>query len=64
MLELEESSLNITDTGAPQNRPKVPITRPQLRVIRCTEQEVMAHQHRIDDIDQASGGKCLWNSTS
>ena len=64
MLELEESSLSITDAGAPQNRPAVPTTRPQLRVIRCTEQEVMAHQHQLDDIDQASGGKCLWNSTS
>ncbi len=64
MLELEESSLTISDAGIPQSGPVLPISRPQLRVVRCTEQEILAHQHRLDEIDKASGGKCLWNPAS
>ena len=64
MLELEESSLNSTDEGIAQSGPVLPSSRPQLRVVRCTEKEILAHQHRLDEIDKASGGKCLWNLTS
>ncbi len=35
--------------------------RPQLRVIAPTDSEVKAHQRCLAAIDQASGGKCLWN---
>ena len=34
--------------------------RPALKVIRATEEELMAHQQRLKAIDEASGG-CLWN---
>ena len=32
----------------------------QLRVIRATEAEQAAHQARLQAIDEASGGRCLW----
>jgi len=64
MMELEDSQLNITESAAPEHRPMVSTKRTQLRVIRCSGQELMAHANRLDDINQASGGKCLWNSSS
>jgi DNA polymerase-3 subunit epsilon len=34
--------------------------RPALNVIRCTEEELMAHQQRLEAIEKAAGG-CIWN---
>ena len=34
--------------------------RPALKVIRCTEEELAAHQQRLEAIEKA-GGACLWN---
>jgi DNA polymerase-3 subunit epsilon len=34
--------------------------RKALRVIRANEEESEAHQARLQEIDKASGGKCLW----
>jgi DNA polymerase-3 subunit epsilon len=34
--------------------------RPALKVIRCTEEELDAHQQRLEAIEKASG-VCLWN---
>lgn len=34
--------------------------RPPLRVIRATEEELAAHAKRLEAIDKASGGKCVW----
>ena len=34
--------------------------RPALNVIRCTEEELVAHQQRLEAIEQA-GGLCIWN---
>ncbi|MDI1231672.1 MAG: DNA polymerase III subunit epsilon [Methylobacter sp.] len=34
--------------------------RPALKVIRCTEQELNAHQQRLEAIEKAAG-TCLWN---
>lgn len=43
------------------NKPKVlPADRPKLKVIACDEQELLAHQQRLDAITKASG-LCLWN---
>lgn len=36
--------------------------RPPLRVIRATEEELAAHAQRLEAIDKASGGKCVWKS--
>lgn len=34
--------------------------RPALKVIRCNEEEQIAHQQRLETIEKASGG-CVWN---
>lgn len=34
--------------------------RPPLRVIRATDEELAVHQKRLEAIDKASGGKCVW----
>ncbi len=34
--------------------------RPALKVIRCTEAELNAHQQRLEAIEKA-GGACIWN---
>ncbi|MDP1771525.1 MAG: DNA polymerase III subunit epsilon [Methylobacter sp.] len=34
--------------------------RPTLKVIRCTEDELDAHQQRLEAIEKA-GGACIWN---
>ncbi|MGR9072368.1 MAG: DNA polymerase III subunit epsilon [Gammaproteobacteria bacterium] len=34
--------------------------RPRLRVIRCSDEELKRHQERLEAIDKASGGRCLW----
>lgn len=34
--------------------------RPPLKVIRCTEEELSAHQQRLEAIEKA-GGVCIWN---
>ncbi|MDZ7663219.1 DNA polymerase III subunit epsilon [Thiohalophilus sp.] len=34
--------------------------RPPLKIIRASETEQLAHQARLEAIDQASDGQCLW----
>lgn len=34
--------------------------RPSLKIIRCTEEELSAHQQRLEAIEKA-GGVCIWN---
>lgn len=35
--------------------------RPALKVIRCSEEELNAHQQRLEAIEKA-GGACIWNA--
>lgn len=34
--------------------------RPRLRIIRALDDELLLHRQRLDDIDKASSGNCLW----
>ncbi len=34
--------------------------RPPLRVVHATPEELARHEERLDDIEKASGGQCLW----
>ncbi len=45
--------------GATGIRP-LPADRPPLRVVRASAEEAAAHQARLEAIDEASGGACLW----
>jgi DNA polymerase-3 subunit epsilon len=35
-------------------------SRPKLKVVRCPENELQAHQTRLEAIEKSSGGRCLW----
>jgi DNA polymerase-3 subunit epsilon len=37
--------------------------RPALKVIRASEEELALHQSRLQTIDQASNGSCLWEKS-
>jgi DNA polymerase-3 subunit epsilon len=50
---MDESSLN-TDVK------RVSGDRPALKVIRCNDEELTAHQQRLEAIIKASGA-CIWN---
>ena len=39
---------------------RLPTGRPPLRVVRATAAEVEAHQRRLEAIDKASEGQCVW----
>lgn len=34
--------------------------RPRIRVVKATEEELEAHRNKLDVVDKASGGNCLW----
>jgi DNA polymerase-3 subunit epsilon len=38
----------------------LPADRPRLRVVRADEAERRAHETRLEEIDAASGGACVW----
>ncbi len=61
LLEPEEAAGQPRAASAPAtaNRPDAP-ARPRLQVIRCTPLEASAHEQRLAEIHQASGGHCLW----
>jgi DNA polymerase-3 subunit epsilon len=35
-------------------------TRPRLHTILPTTDEVVAHQHRLEELNEKSGGQCIW----
>lgn len=51
-----------TTGGLVQAHPirRLSLDRPSLRVVRATEDELAAHVQRLEAIDKASGGKCVW----
>jgi DNA polymerase-3 subunit epsilon len=57
---LDESSPGLA--GADSNREvrRVSADRPALTVIRCNDEELAAHQQRLEAIEKAAGA-CLWN---
>ncbi|NIR29278.1 MAG: DNA polymerase III subunit epsilon [Gammaproteobacteria bacterium] len=44
----------------PAARGRISVERPPLRVIRANAQEQAAHARRLDALDAASGGPCVW----
>ena len=38
----------------------LPVERPALFVLEANDEELAAHEARLDKIDQASGGHCIW----
>lgn len=52
------------DAGFQQHAPRrSPDSRPALTVMRANEAELALHERRLDAIDHASGGACVWRRT-
>ncbi|MDZ7804290.1 DNA polymerase III subunit epsilon [Thiohalophilus sp.] len=47
-------------TGRPETRRPLAADRPPLKILHASEDELRAHQARLDTIDGASDGQCLW----
>jgi DNA polymerase-3 subunit epsilon len=58
---LDEGLSDTSESIANKNIKRVSADRPALTVIRCNDEELMAHQQRIEAIEKASGA-CIWNS--
>lgn len=48
------------DTAAAAGASRGSRPRPALKRVTCPEAELEAHRQRLEAIDQASGGNCLW----
>ena len=48
------------ETAEPVRRMKA--GRPALKVIRATDEEIQAHNERLDAVDKAHGTACVWRS--
>ena len=57
ILSLEDES---EETGGLVRHRHLPADRKPLRVIEPTEAELLAHRRRLEAIDQATGGQCVW----
>ncbi|MDR9435228.1 MAG: DNA polymerase III subunit epsilon, partial [Thiohalophilus sp.] len=47
--------------GRPETRRPLPADRPPLKILYASEDELRAHQARLEAIDGASDGQCLWH---
>ena len=57
---LDEGQSGMDESGIKTNVKRVPTDRPALKVIRCNDEELTAHQLRLEAIEKASGA-CIWN---
>ena len=52
-----------SETGDPRRTlPSLDGLRSPLRVVRASEEEWLAHRAKLNGINRASGGKCLWQT--
>ena len=58
---LDEGPTDINESISNRNMIRVSANRPPLAVIRCNNEELIAHQQRLEAIEKA-GGTCIWNS--
>jgi len=56
----EEQTSNAQLQASQQNRIEF-VDRPPLTIISCSDEDLLAHQQRLQAIDKASGGACLWS---
>lgn len=52
-----------TNSGAAEAIRRLGANRPALRIVLPTEDELEAHTGRLEAIDKASGGNCLWKKS-
>ncbi|MGR8997517.1 MAG: DNA polymerase III subunit epsilon [Gammaproteobacteria bacterium] len=58
---LDESLPDTNEPIANRNIMSISANRPAITVIRCNDDELKAHQQRLEAIEKASGA-CIWNS--
>lgn len=58
---LDEDLAEQEEVGMSKVISALSVDRPALKIIRCNEEELQAHQQRLEAIDKASGGVCIWN---
>jgi DNA polymerase-3 subunit epsilon len=58
---LDEDLAEKEEVGMSKVISALSVDRPALKIIRCDEEELQAHQQRLEAIDKASGGACIWN---
>jgi DNA polymerase-3 subunit epsilon len=58
---LDESLPDTNESIANRNIMGISADRPTITVIRCNDDELKAHQQRLEAIEKASGA-CIWNS--
>jgi DNA polymerase-3 subunit epsilon len=57
---LDDSQAGTAEQNRSQETIRLSADRPALKIIRCNEEELQAHQQRLKAIEKASGG-CLWS---
>ena len=57
---LDEGQPGMEGANVKRDVKRVSVDRPPLTVIRCNDEELAAHQQRLEAIEKAGGG-CLWN---
>lgn len=57
---LDEGQSGMDDSRINIEVKRVHADRPALKVIRCNDEELTAHQQRLEAIEKA-GGACIWN---
>ncbi len=59
---LDEEQSGLDESGINKEVRRVFADRSALKVIRCNDGELAAHQQRLEAIEKASGACCIWNS--
>jgi len=57
---LDEGQSEIAASSINRSVKRVSVDRPGLKVIRCSDEDLTAHQQRLEAIEKASGS-CIWN---
>ena len=57
---LDEGQPGMEGAEVKRDVKRVSADRPPLTVIRCNDEELAAHQQRLEAIEKV-GGACLWN---
>ena len=58
---LDEGQSGMDESSVNTSVIRVSANRSALKVIRCNDEELTAHQQRLEAIEKASGGACIWN---
>ncbi len=60
LLDAGQSGMDVASVNSDVKR--LSADRPALKVIRCNDEELAAHQQRLEAIEKASGA-CIWNQS-